>query len=78
MTDLNEILFSPLGTEWCEYFRILMYLTFLAFIMTIVASFGHFFMDKKNRLGIFTYLLGIGQSGLTYFVMRLFYSMCIR
>ena len=78
MEDLNEMLFSPIGREWCEYFRILMYLTFLTFVLTVVASIGHFFMDKKNRLSIFTYLLTIGQSGLTYFVMRLFYSMCIR
>ena len=78
MEDLNQLLFSPIGREWCEYFKILMYLTFFGLIVTVVASVGHFFMDKKNRLSIVTYLLTIGQSGLTYFVTRLLYSMCIR
>lgn len=79
MENLNQLLFSPIGKEWCLYFKILMYLMFFMFIIAIIGALCHYgIANRKDRLGLHSYLLMIGHTGLSYFVMRLFYSMCIR
>ena len=47
MSDLYNQLFSPLGKEWCAYFLYLMYFSFAALVLTILASV--FDMLQKNE-----------------------------
>ena len=78
MTDVINLLFSPIGKEYCGYFKILMYLTFLGAMVTSMGVLTHFFSVKKNRMShLLPALLAIGQAFLFYFINRLFYSMCV-
>jgi hypothetical protein len=79
MNKYYQLFFSPLQREWCSYYQILMHLTFFAFVMSIIMCIGHYFVaNKKNRLSVLCYLNKISQLGISYFVTRLLYSMCIR
>ena len=72
-----DILFSPIGKQYCEYFKFLMFITFFGLMVTIITSVGHLLTSKNKHYGL-PHLLAIVQAFLTYFVMRLFYSMCIQ
>ena len=76
MSDLNSLFFSPIGKEYCWYFRILMYITFLGVIVTVIGTITHLLTAKQKHYGI-PHIMAIAQTILSYFVMRLFYSMCI-
>ena len=78
MRDLYDLLFGPIGREYCEYFKIMMYLSFFGLILSIIGLFWKIVVGKLNGTIFLTYLIGITQIGLIYFVYRLFYSMCIR
>lgn len=76
MSDLYNQLFSPLGKEWCAYFLYLMYFSFFALIMTVLASI-YDMLQKKPHFGLPHYLFSIMNAGVIYFVNRLMYSICV-
>ena len=73
---MYDQLFSPLGKEWCNYFKYLMYFSFL-FVILAVLAVGYDLMQKKRKFGFDSYVLAITQAVLGYFVNRLMYSICV-
>ena len=76
MSELYNQLFSPLGKEWCAYFLYLMYFSFAALVITVLASI-YDILQKKPKFGVSQYLFSIINAGVMYFVNRLMYSICV-
>ena len=78
MNNLQDVLFSPLGKEWCLYYFILLVITFLALLMSIVTSIGSLFMAKKfTFVGLFkNTIMPIVTNLIVYLLARLAYSIC--
>ena len=76
MSDLYNQFFSPLGKEWCAYFLYLMYFSFAALVMTVLASI-YDMLQKKSKFSTSQYLFSIINAGVMYFVNRLMYSICV-
>jgi hypothetical protein len=76
MSELYNQFFSPLGKEWCAYFLYLMYFSFAALVMTVLASI-YDILQKKPKFGVSQYLFSIINAGVMYFVNRLMYSICV-
>ena len=76
MNSLYDLFFSPVGKEYCLYFRIVMYLTFLGLVITTVTALCHLWQSKNKHYGL-PHLIAILQTFLSYFVTRLLYSMCL-
>lgn len=76
MSDLYNQLFSPLGKEWCSYFLYLMYFSFVALVMTVLASV-YDILQKRPKFNASHYVFSIMNAGVMYFVNRLMYSICV-
>ena len=76
MSDLYNQLFSPLGKEWCAYFLYLMYFSFAALVLTVLASV-YDMLQKKSKFTTSHYVFSIINAGVMYFVNRLMYSICV-
>ena len=76
MSDLYTTLFSPLGKEYCDYFKYLMIISFIMLIGTILGCLYDAF-SKKPLFGMQQYLFSILNSGVIYFVNRLMFSICV-
>ena len=75
MQSLENLLFSPLGKEYCKYFY---YLTILTFILLAISIIGGVWGILKRKASIITTLLSLSGPFLVYFTNRLLYSMCAR
>lgn len=75
MSDLNDMLFSPLDRRFCDYFYYLQVFSFILFLFTLL-SVVMLLVNKKIRWDIAIY--SILYPFIMYFTHRLFYSMCIR
>ena len=73
MQDLEKLLLSPLGKQYCMYFY---YLTIIAFIFFIMAAGSSIVMVVQGQAGIIPALLAMIGPFLLYFNNRLFYGMC--
>ena len=75
-----DLLFGPLGKQYCNYFYIMSILSFIGFILASLYIVGKIFKEPKNLLK-FTFVLEsvsiIFYTLLPYFLQRLFYTMCI-
>jgi hypothetical protein len=75
MTNLEQTLFGPLSRDYCKYFY---YMSVFVFIFFLVGCL-HFVVNLiKYRKIDKTILLLILSNGLSYFLYRLLYSMCIK
>lgn len=73
-----NMFFSPLGREYCAFYQVLMYITFVIFAITVVSGlWGLVSTRKLNRGTIVSYALAVLGVGINYFVSRLLYSMCL-
>jgi hypothetical protein len=67
-------LFTPLGSEYCDYFYILSVFFFVLFVITTITVLMQFFGKRKLKLSESVIL--ITQPLMLYFINRLYYSMC--
>ena len=77
MNNLHDHFFSPLGKEYCAYFKYLMYLSFVTLALTVVNLVRKVLSSGKTKLRLDLHLSNVIQAGLVYFVNRLMYSMCV-
>lgn len=68
-------LFEPLGKEYCDYFYYLSVISFIIFVMALLAVV---FTDQLKNESMMTTMLMVLQPFTMYFQSRLFYSMCMR
>jgi hypothetical protein len=79
MKNIQDLLFAPLGKEWCVWYFILLVIAFIGFVMTTITSIASIFTAKKFTLvGLFkNSLMPILASFIYYFLARLGYSICV-
>lgn len=75
MSDLNDMLFSPLDRRFCDYFYYLQVFSFILFLFTLL-SVVMLLVNKKINWDIAIY--SVLYPFIMYFTHRIFYSMCIR
>ena len=71
-----DTLFSPLGSQYCNYFYYLTVFFFAMFVFSAVVILKSFFTDKKTMKAADIVMI-LSQPLLLYFVNRLYYSMCV-
>lgn len=79
MNNLDEILFSPLGKEWCLYYYFLLIFAFLTFLITCVTSVMSLTNATKFTFsGLWSNTIApVLYTFVLYFIARLGYSICI-
>ena len=78
MNNFVDLVFSPLGKEWCLFYFVFLVITFIAFVSAIFVGIVSIFNVKKFTFAaIYAILLGIFFSAITYIQSRLIYSVCI-
>ena len=70
-----DSLFSPLSSQYCNYFYYLMIFFFGVFVLSAAFVLKSLFGKKKLKANEMLALLT--QPLLLYFINRLYYSMCI-
>ena len=68
--------FSPLGSEFCDYFYYLSVLNFII-LLYILLSALYVFLFENEKKSLFNILLVSLPTFLGYFTNRLLYSICI-
>ena len=69
-TQIMNYLFGPLDKKYCAYF---FYMSVITFVLLLTVFFVELFVNKASFRPIILLMPFI-----TYFQMRLFYSMCIK
>ena len=64
-------LFSPLGASNCTFFYLVSVLSFILFLVVLVSGM----MKKRKHWSV--YLMASITPLVTYYIYRLFYSMCV-
>ena len=77
MDSLKELFFSPLGKEYCVYFKYVMYFSFFMLLLSVVNMVSCFFRKGKGKVRYELYIASLAHAGLIYFVNRLMYSICV-
>jgi ABC-type Na+ efflux pump permease subunit len=80
MSDIMDILFGPLGRQYCIYFYIMSIFSFLGYILALIYIFFKIVKEPKKLLSfefMFKSVSIIFYTLLPYFVERLLYTMCI-
>lgn len=72
--NLEQTLFSPIGTQYCVYF---FWLTVFAFIFLVIAAFDVLSNILKGK-NVLRSLASLIFPFLVYFNNRLLYSMCVK
>jgi len=75
MSDLNDMLFSPLDRRYCDYFYYLQVFSFILFAFTTVSVF---LLIYRKKIAADVAVYSILYPFIMYFTHRIFYSMCIR
>ena len=78
MNGVADLLFGPLGPEYCDYFYYLSIFSYLSLCM-FVFSAVYIGMNTKTKPGYYLQVISIA---LLYFIFylekRIFYGMCVR
>lgn len=74
MNGLEELLFSPLGKEYCLLFY---YSAIVAFVFLVLGVAGGVHQVMKKKMSVFALMIGLISPALLYLNNRLLYSMCI-
>ncbi len=69
-------LFSPLPSEYCNFF---LYVSIFSFVILVVSAIYVIYslVNKKNHINFAQIMILLFQPLLLYFVNRLYFSMCI-
>lgn len=78
MDNLNDLFFSPLGREYCVYFKYIMYLSFFMLVLTVFNIISRVLNAGKKKVRYDLYLVSIAHATLIYFINRLMYSICVK
>jgi hypothetical protein len=78
MASLNDVLFGPLGSQFCLYFYILAVVAFVMMALVILGFVISLFSKKFDVKLILSTLSVAGTYALAYFVNRLLYTMCLK
>jgi uncharacterized membrane protein len=74
----NELFFSPLGKEYCNYFYMLSLFSLIIVFVTVVRMVIELFLKSKNKVKhALDNMAFIINFLVIYFINRLFYTMCI-
>ncbi len=76
LQNLPELLFSPLGKDYCLYFYILSVIAFLLLVANVIMVVSKSLKNKGKGL-IFDLVTLTSVPLVLYFQNRLFYSMCM-
>ncbi len=75
-----NVLFGPLGKQYCHYFYFMSILSFIGFIIAAIFIVFRIIKEPKDILK-FNFILEsvaiIFYTLLPYFLQRLFYTMCV-
>ncbi len=76
--DLNNLLFGPLGKNWCSLFYFFSILYFVIFFLMVGLTI--FYLAGKNANGKLSFLTAISSLTplLAYFIMRILHGMCVK
>lgn len=74
---IMDMLFAPLGKGYCKYYEILMYVSLITFVLTLSGFVYKLFTVKKVKMNMMV-VLNMLTLFLSYFSVRLLYSMCVR
>ena len=75
MYDIEQLLFAPLGKEYCLYFY---YLTMIAFALLALAVVKEGHLIMKGKSDVVPAILTLLSPALLYFNNRLLYTMCVK
>ncbi len=75
MYDIESLLFSPLGKEYCMYFY---YLTITAFVFLALAVMKESHLIMKGKSDVLPAVLTLLSPALLYINNRLLYTMCVK
>ena len=75
MYDIEQLLFAPLGKEYCLYFY---YLTITAFVLFALAVLKEGHLIMKGKSNVLPAILALLSPALLYFNNRLLYTMCVK
>lgn len=77
MSNMSSF-FGPLSKEWCNYFLILSMVFFVGFILFFISELIYIVTNfrKLNMRVIFNGFIALFSIFISYFVNRLFYTMC--
>lgn len=78
MASLNDVLFGPLGSQFCLYFYVLAVIAFVMMSLVILGFLMSLFSKKTDFKLILSTLMVAGSYALAYFVNRLLYTMCLK
>ena len=76
LQNLPELLFSPLGKDYCLYFYIISVIAFLLLVSNVIMVVSKSLKNKGKGL-IFDLITLTPIPLVLYFQNRLFYSMCM-
>jgi hypothetical protein len=78
MNSFMNAYFGPLDKQWCGYFLILSFIFFISLVVIIIGGIYHIIMNRKKLdfKIISTGVIVLFNAWLSYFVNRLFYTMC--
>lgn len=74
MNKIEELLFSPLGKEYCLLFY---YSAIIAFVFFVAGITGGIYHVMNKKMSPFALAMGLVSPGLLYLNNRLLYSMCV-
>jgi uncharacterized YccA/Bax inhibitor family protein len=78
MNNFVDLVFSPLGKEWCFFYFIILVMTFIALVGAIFVAIVSLFNVKKFTFAaIYAILIGVFFGAITYIQSRLIYSICL-
>jgi hypothetical protein len=78
MNSFMNAYFGPLNKQWCVYFLILSFIFFISLVVIIIGGIYHIITNRKKLdfKMISTGVIVLFNAWLSYFVNRLFYTMC--
>jgi hypothetical protein len=76
--NLQDILFGPLGKDYCLIFLFFSFLALLTLVLTVIGGIA-LVLSKKGKPEFYIGIVyAIIMSALNYLVLRLLYNMCKR
>lgn len=79
MTDWMDYFFGPLSKKYCSYYYFMEIFAAFLFLMTLGSIFiGAFKTKKLTARYFFVALYALLPMFISYFVMRLMYTICIK
>ncbi len=79
MSNLMDYFFGPLSKEYCLYYYVMAVIAAIMFLMTLVSVIvGAFNVKKLTIKYFFMGLYALIPMFISYFLMRLMYTICIK